>query len=298
MPTSVTVTTTYAGEKAPGYIAATLLASKTIDAVTQHLNVPYKLVLKKYANEASFADLTCDFTPTGTVTLTEASLTPKQLQWQEKICKLEFIDDWESASMGFGNARTLPKEFGDFMLNNMAEAVTARVETLMWQGEAANAGEFDGFYAQLGSAVDVAGSVITANNVIAELQKVVDAIPTTVKSHRGDDVFIYVPTSVLFFYAAAKQALGTFQGVYEGFGEDVFLGFPLVHCPGMLDNTMVAARKSNMHFGTGLLSDFTDVKLIDQGPIDGSENVNVSIKFSADTAVGYANEIVYYLYES
>jgi len=116
MPTTTSVTTTYAGEFAKKYIAATLLASKTIDNVTQHLNINSKYVIKKYANEASFANLTCDFTPTGTIALTELILDPKQLQWQQKLCKKDFLNDWEAMQMGFGNNRTLPPLFGDFML--------------------------------------------------------------------------------------------------------------------------------------------------------------------------------------
>jgi hypothetical protein len=297
MPTVTSVTTTYAGEFAKKYIAATLLASKTVDNVTQHLNINNKYVIKKYANAASFDDLRCDFTPTGTLALTELILDPKQLQWQQKLCKKDFLLDWETMQMGFGNNRTLPPLLGDFMLQEMAKTVTSQVETLMWQGEVATTGEFDGFYAQLGS-VDVNGAIITASNVIAEMNKVVNAIPAAVKAYRAEDLVIYVPTSVMFFYAQAQAALGAFDAFSERFAEPKFLGIQLVECPGMLDNTMVAARKSNMHFATGLMADFTDVRLIDQALIDGSENVNVTIKFSGDTAIGFQSEAVYYAYQS
>jgi hypothetical protein len=46
------------------------------------------------------------------------------------------------------------------------------------------------------------------------------------------------------------------------------------------------------------MADFTDVRLIDQALIDGSENVNVTIKFSGDTAIGFQSEAVYYAYQS
>ena len=57
---------------------------------------------------------------------------------------------------------------------------------------------------------------------------------------------------------------------------------------------MVAARKSNLFFATDLVSDMTEVKLIDQTAIDGSDNVHLVMKYNAGVGFATAGDIVYY----
>ncbi len=62
----------------------------------------------------------------------------------------------------------------------------------------------------------------------------------------------------------------------------------------MADDRMVAAQKSNLYFGTGLLSDHNQVKLIDMADIDGSQNVRFIMRYTAGVEYGIAADIVYY----
>ena len=57
---------------------------------------------------------------------------------------------------------------------------------------------------------------------------------------------------------------------------------------------MVAAQKSNLFFGTGLLSDHNEVKLIDMADIDGSQNVRVVMRMTAGVIHGVGSEVVLY----
>ena len=57
---------------------------------------------------------------------------------------------------------------------------------------------------------------------------------------------------------------------------------------------MVAAQKSNLFFGTGLLSDHNEVKVIDMADVDGSQNVRVVMRFTAGIQHGIGSEIVLY----
>ena len=57
---------------------------------------------------------------------------------------------------------------------------------------------------------------------------------------------------------------------------------------------MVAAEKSNLYFGTGLLSDSNEVKVLDMGDLDGSQNVRVIMRFTAGIEYGFGFEVVYY----
>jgi hypothetical protein len=57
---------------------------------------------------------------------------------------------------------------------------------------------------------------------------------------------------------------------------------------------MVAAQSSNLYFGTGLLSDHNEVKLLDMGDLDGSQNVRVIMRYTAGVQYGIGSDIVLY----
>ena len=62
----------------------------------------------------------------------------------------------------------------------------------------------------------------------------------------------------------------------------------------MSANTIAAGQKSNFHFGTGLLSDYNEVRVLDMANIDGSQNFRVIMRYTADTEFGIGQDIVYY----
>lgn len=307
MATTTSITTTYAGEFAGKYIAAALLSADTIEGggITVKPNVKYKEVMKKLATDAIVKDATCDFADTSTVTLTERILQPEEFQVNLELCKKDFRSDWEAVQMGYSAYDQLPPAFADFMIGHVAAKVAEKMETNIWQGVNATAGEFDGFevlWEADADVIDVTGTTVTAANVIDELGKVVDAIPSTL--YGKEDMYIYVSQNVARAYV---RALGGFaanglganginnQGTtwFNG-GDLAFDGVKLFVASGLSDNTMAAAQKSNLFFGTGLLSDAQEVKLLDMQDLDGSQNVRVIMRFTAGIQYGIGSEIVLY----
>jgi hypothetical protein len=59
-----------------------------------------------------------------------------------------------------------------------------------------------------------------------------------------------------------------------------FQGIPVTMCPGLSDNDCILGMKSDLHFGTGLLSDFNEVSVIDLSKIDGSQNIRTIMRFT------------------
>lgn len=297
MATTTSITTTYAGEFAGDYIAAALLSGVTLSGggVTIKPNIKFKEVIKKLALDSILKDATCDFDSTSNVTLTERILQPEEFQVNLQLCKKDFRQDWEAASMGFSQYDNLPKNFSDFLLAQVAAKVAEKVEQNIWQGATANAGEFDGFETLLAAdsdVVDVSASTLTKSNIIAQLDSVVDAIPGAV--YGKEDLKIYIGTKAAKFYVQAQAALG-YRDLYNvGKTEMNFQGIPLYTCPGMSDNKMVAAQTSNLFFGTGLINDWQEVKLIDMADIDGSQNVRVILRGSAGVQHGIGSDIVLY----
>jgi hypothetical protein len=304
---SVSITTTYAGEFAGKYVSAALLSADTIEGggITVKPNVKYKEVMKTLSTNALVKDASCDFSDQSTVTLAERILQPEEFQVNLELCKKDFHNDWEAVQMGYSAFDTLPPSFADFLLGHVAAKVAQKNEQNIWTGVTANAGEFDGFATLLAAdadVIDVVGTTVTAANVIDELGKVVDAIPTAV--YGKEDLYIYVSQNIARAYVRALGGFGASglgaNGVnnagttwFNG-GDLAFDGVKLFVCSGLASNDMVAAQKSNLFFGTGLLSDHNEVKLIDMADLDGSQNVRVVMRFTAGVQYGIGADIVYY----
>ena len=304
---SVSITTTYAGEFASKYISAALLSADTIEGggITVKPNVKFKEVMKTLSTNALVKDAACDFADQSTVTLAERILQPEEFQVNLELCKKDFHNDWEAIQMGYSAFDSLPPSFADFLIGHIAAKVAQKTEETIWTGVTATAGEFDGFATLLAAdatVIDVVGTTVTAANVIDELGKVVDAIPTAV--YGKEDLYIYVSQNIARAYVRALGGFGAnglgANGVnnagttwFNG-GDLAFDGVKLFVCSGMADNDMVAAQKSNLFFGTGLLSDHNEVKLIDMADLDGSQNVRVVMRFTAAVQYGIGADIVYY----
>ena len=304
---ATSITTTYAGEFAGKYISAALLSADTIEGggITVKPNVKYKEVMKTLSTNALVKDAACDFADQSTVTLAERILQPEEFQVNLELCKKDFHNDWEAVQMGYSAFDSLPPSFADFLIGHIAAKVAQKTEETIWTGTTATAGEFDGFATLLAAdatVIDVVGTTVTAANVIDELGKVVDAIPTAV--YGKEDLYIYVSQSIARAYVRALGGFGASglgaNGVnnagttwYNG-GDLAFDGVKLFVCSGMADNDMVAAQKSNLFFGTGLLSDHNEVKLIDMADLDGSQNVRVVMRFTSGVQYGIGADIVYY----
>ena len=308
MATTTNITTTYAGEFAGKYISAALLSGKTLAEgnITTVPNVKFKQVMKKVATDDIVKNATCDFDDTSTLTLTERILTPEEFQVNLELCKKDFRSDWEAAQMGFSAFDNLPANFADFLIAHVADKVAQRMETNIWTGTNATAGQFDGFITTLGAdsdVVDVTGTASTAANIIEELGKIADAIPSTV--YGSEDMTIYLPGNMYRNYIRALGGFGASglgaagtndQGTqWYNMGSGLsFDGIQVVHAPGLSDSDAVAAQKSNLFFGTGLLSDQNEVKVIDMADLDGSQNVRVVMRFTAGIQHGIGTEVVLY----
>ena len=309
------VTTTYAGEAASGYIAAALLSAKTLDNkyVTIMPNVKFKSVIQKLDVSGIVQDASCDFVTSGSVAISEQVLTPKELQVNLQLCKQEFVDSWEALSLGFSAFDEIPKNFNDFLISYVGGQIAEATEIAIWQGSNSN-GSFPGFETALSASVAAGGAgavvsaksegtstvisgSITASNVLAKLNDIVASIPTTV--YGKQDLALYVPTNVVKAY---QQALAGGSAGANGFNNQMnigekplnFNGIEMFHCPGMGASKVVAAQKSNLFFGTGLLSDYNEVRVLDMANIDGSQNYRIILRYTAGTQFGIGSDIVYY----
>ena len=315
LATTTSITTTYAGEFAGEYIAAALLSASTIDdgGVTVKANIAYKEVIKKLATGSLVSAASCDFTPNSSVTLTERIIQPVELQVNLQLCKYDFVNDWEAQQMGYGLGQSLPPKFSDFMIAHVAAEVAQNTEFCIWQGDttAGSNNSFDGFEKLIAAAASagdipaaqqVTGTTLDASNIVAELSKVVDAIPASL--YGKEDLFLYIGSKAAKLYV---QALGGFganglgaNGVnnmgtqWWNNGSLTVNGVKIFVCPGMSDNKMYAAQRSNLYFGTGILNDTNVVKVLDMADLDASNNVRMVMRFTSAVQFGIAEDLVEY----
>ncbi len=176
------------------------------------------------------------------------------------------------------------------------------METSIWSGVNATAGQFAGIMTQLttdaslpaAQEIAAVGGGVNAGNVIAELGKIVDACPAAL--YGKEDLTLYVSNNI---FRAYVRALGGFaaagvgangydnKGTNQVLGELYFDGVKIFLANGLASNTALLAQKSNLYFATGLLNDMNEVKVIDLADVDGSQNVRVVMRFTADAKYGF-----------
>ena len=300
-----TTTSNFSGKAAGFYISAALKEAKSLEYLTMIENVKYKSNIQKQALSGVLADATCDFTDAGTLAMTEAVLEPKNLQVNLDLCKSTLLDSWEALQMRAGAGAPPPASFDDYVISYMAGVIADGTESGIWLGTAAGAGSFQGFVgtggyllnAQDATVVQVdndggAGTAYTAANIIANLQALTAAIPAAV--YVKEDLHIYMSPKTFRLYISAVSTLGYINAYSMNKDYDaVFEGVKIAVCPGMRNDTMVAAQKSNLFYGTDLLSDLTArITILDMSALDGSDNMRLVARYSAGVKQGIGADIV------
>ena len=301
---ALTTNSNFTGRAAGFYISAALRQTTSLEYLTMIENIKFKSNLQKMNATNMVKDATCDFNGAGTLALTESILTPKNLQVNTDLCKSTLLDSWEALQMRAGAGAPPPASFEDYVISYMGEIIANATEVSLWSGNDATAGEFTGLVqgavgrlvtdATVVDVVNVGGAGVeyTATNIIANLQACTAAIPTTV--YTKEDLHIYMSPKSYRVYISAISTLGyvnaySMNGDYDA----VFEGIKIAVCPGMNNDVLVAAEKSNLFFGTDLLSDQTArIQLMDMSQLDGSDNMRLVARYSGGTQVGIGADVV------
>jgi hypothetical protein len=198
--------------------------------------------------------------------------------------------------MGFSaHNDDIPKTEKEAIILEIAKNVSRKIDTDIWEG-AGTTGTLSGLVPTIladAATIKVATPVaITSVTVEAQLQKFIDAIPDALLS--SPDQILLVSTNVLRalrkVYGVAVRANGTFLSP----NQFDFDGYTLTEGKGLNANTMIAYNRPNVFFGTGLLSDFNDIRVKDMDEYDLSGQMRIKVVFTG--AIQYANseEIVIY----
>lgn len=271
-------------------------------------NVKYKEYIQTLSTADLLADETCDFTDAGDITIGERLLEPKALQVNKKLCTTPFIQTWDAAQMGYSAFDTLPTTFANYLTAHMVAQVAEANEKSLWHGDRSVAGEYDGICTRLladanFNATDrnITGTTITVDNVIAQMSLVEAEIPDTI--YTKESLKMYVSINVYKKYKAALGGFGVGGNTSAGYRAEgqnqridinYFNGVAIFVANGLNPNAIVCTTSDNLYFATGLLNDSNEVRTIDQAPLDGSKNVHMVMRMTADTNYGFSSDIVAY----
>jgi len=298
-----TVASNYAGKAAGFYISAALKEATSLDHLTVLQNIKFKENIQKISGSGLVKNAGCNFVDQGTLALTESILTPKNLQINMQTCKDQLLSSWEAETMRAGAMNNNAPQFEDYVISYFTQHISDAVESSIWSGAATTDGQFEGFLTATTGAFAVNGNVVqtdntggvgaayTVGNIIGNLQTIAAAIPSTV--YGKEDVRIYMNWKTYRLYISALSGLTGYP--YQNMNDNyipMFEGIKLSVVYGMPDDELVAAQTSNLFFGTDLVSDTTQVKMLDMSPLDGSENLRFVAKFTGGVQVGIGAEVV------
>lgn len=302
MATTVTVTSNYAGKEAGEIVGQAFKEADTIAKgfVTVFPNVNYKLNLRKIVLTGGKREYTCGHVPTGAITLSEKVLEPKKFKDDFEICKEDFRAQWSEETMGASaHNDNAPKDIMDAIMVEKLAQTAEELDDNIWNGDATNADEFDGFlklFLADAEVVDVdLASPVTEANIEANLKLALAAIPVelrrkSLKIGVSSDIF-----QIYTFFLISK-------GLANGLGGDANTGmkigkYTLEEINGLPAETIVIAEPKQLIFGTGLLADHNEVRLVDQddtllnGKIIGTMVYNAGVQYYNGAEIVWARPI-------
>lgn len=302
MATTVTVTSNYAGKEAGAIIGQAFKEADTIQKgfITTFENINYKLNLRKIELTGGKRAYSCGHVPAGAITLSEKVLEPIKFKDDFEVCKEDFRAQWSEESMGASaHNDNAPKDIMDAILVEKLAQTAEELDFNIWNGDATNVDEFDGFLKLFAADADVIDvdlpAATTEANVEAQLKLALAAVPIslrrkTLKVGVSPDV-----AQAYSFYLISK-------GISNGLGGDAnttlkFGKYDLVEINGLPASTIVIAEPKNLIFGTGLLADHNDVRLVDQdetllnGKVIGTMVYNAGVQYYNGEEIVWARQI-------
>ena len=292
---------TFCGTDAGFYISKAMCQAISLENLTMMENIKFKQVVQTMSAAGVIGNSDCDFTSAGALNLGERIIQPKDLQINLQLCKSVLESNWEALQMRAGAWNDSVPSFNEYVISLMAKNIAEAIESNVWTGVGATAGQFEGFTTAatgsfaLDSTVNVvanAGTPFDETNIIANLDKLVANIPSCV--YGTEDLKIYMNMKSYRFYISAISKLG-YVNAYNMNGDylPLFNGVAIAPTYGMSDNELVAAQVSNLFFGTDLVSDTTEIRLLDMTMLDGSNNIRLVAKYSAGVQHGIGSDITW-----
>lgn len=243
----------------------------------------------------------CDFTPTNS-TVDAIDIDVCALSAQTSVCQYQLEQSWLADQMAKGsNSDFTVASFMSYFWETMASKVAEEVELIRWQGDTLSVdtllNKCDGHLKKLladTTVIDVVAAVggVTAANVIAEIGKVYEQVPSEL-SMRPDKLKLFVSPNISKAYRIAAASQNQIVNVTQSLGL-TYLDIPIVECYGLPADTMIMTDPNNLIYAFDAEGDKEGLQIVDFG----KTTLERKIGARADYKVGFFHtngaEIVLY----
>lgn len=245
----------------------------------------------------------CAWTPDQVFKLSEKEVTIKTYKINLEQC----VDDLERKRINVmlkpGAKNTeLPESLEEATMAMLANELSSEIEAKIFNGDSStDPNDFDGAIKVLTTsteALKITGAALTKANIVAEIEKVYDAIPENVlaKGLENDTVKIYVAYETLQRLKMALASVSN-QVIATAFTVENealrYLGLEIVPVKGLDNKTMIAADITNFLLATDLLSDTEEIR-IGQFPAPHDNKIFIDGRLRLGFVIPFEDEVVFY----
>lgn len=290
--------TTYTGKDTDGFFSVALMTGDTKSKVRLVPNVKSTVKLGSLNLGDVLQPDACQLEGSGNYTLSQKDLVVCDIAVKVPICAKDYEANYLSESLKPGSnvEENFPNGLVDYLFDLVAQKISEQTEKLFWQGDTAGspASLCDGLIKKMkadATVIDVTGTTLSKSNIIDEIGKVYDAVPETISEDGVVEIFISRKAAKLYRQAlvAANPALIAWN---NGDFTLRYIDVELNVSPGMRPNEMVAADPMNLWYGTDLVDDEKELKIITD-PLNPKQSyIITSFKWGVEYGVG--SEIVLY----
>lgn len=292
---------TYSGKDAEGFYTTALLTGDTKSIIRAVPNVKDKINMASLNLGNILQADGCDVPESGDYTLAQKTLQVCDFAFNIPLCEKDYEPLYLSEQLRPGSnvEQNYPNGFVDFLFELVANKISEQTEALIWTGDTENNSLCDGFIKKFindVSIIDVASpTTLTQQNIIGQMTKVVNAIPTTVKNKGKQAVKIFVSINAAHLYELSLVTASPALYAYNNADLNLtFMGYELIVSPGMPSNTMVACDPMNLWYGFDLLADEKEISFMKNPNPGKTKQSNIVGSFKWGVEYGVGSEIVLY----
>lgn len=288
-----------------------VFGAKTIGMMTPQPGIKSAHTLNFLDTDAKFqAGGSCSFNASGTTSFTQRTLTVGKIAVMEEICIPDLEAYYLQTQLPTGSHYS-DMPFEQQWTELKASLIASQLETAVWQGDTgsanANLKRFDGLIKIIDAEGTVVastggqGTAISSSNVRTVIEGIYTNIPAAIidkddlRVFMGWDVFrilINKLTADNLYHYTADDAAKSGEMYYPG----TTLRIVAVHGLDGLNTTgktcIVAARTSNMFFGTDMMGEEDNFRLAEM--TDLSNAIRFRVDFKAGVQIAFPAEIVKY----
>lgn len=285
----------FSDTKSREFILETVFGGQTLDSIEK--NGAYHADAQVGSQDIQLLDTdvvwqsgTCKLVPVGEVKLGREPLVVKQIAMDIELCNADLEDTYASADLNAErNGLALDDaKFLDFIMADIEAKNTAKLETLVWQGDVSLTTDntrkwYNGFLKQLETGT-IDASAVTGTNIIEFLQNAYLAMPSEIVSQ--PDFTIYISKTDYAKYKIAVQKANLFDAgnPLELVGTDAkFTIVDGLNAP----KKAVLSRARNLRAG-GRINDMGVKNIYDEI----QEVVHVRVRLSSGVTAIYKHEIM------